>query len=100
MGEKESAAASKHALAEQREKEMAFLKEKQEVEAEGVKMAKKDAVAAQKAAEKTSAKELKDIEKMRMAREKDRQVKFREAAGLIKKSPAKRALMDGSAASP
>jgi len=48
-----------------------------------------------KAAEKTYEKEWKKIEKMRTAREKERQVIFREAAGLTKwKSHPKRALMN------
>merc|ERR1711862_494725 len=95
MKEKETAAAAKNALIEQREKDAALLKGNKDIEADADNISNKDPLAAQKAAEKNYEKEWKQIEKMRMAREKERQVIFREAAGLIKtKSHAKRALMN------
>merc|ERR1712125_62840 len=71
---------------------------KEKLDAIGGPDAKEDKGAMKQAA-KTAAQELKEIEKMRLEREKERQAKIREAQGLEKKKRAL-AIGDGAAESP
>jgi len=83
--EKEAAEAFKHRLIAQREKESALLEEKErEGELEGA-VAKAEAKLKDKAEKAAVSAELKDIEKMRQARDKERQQMIKEAAGVKRK---------------
>merc|ERR1712048_880130 len=82
--EKEAIAAMKVSVTEQREKESLALKETLALEDGDEKEAKKEQKAQEKNAQKAMLAELNEIEKMRAEREKERQQKWREAAGLAK----------------
>merc|ERR1712176_264155 len=94
--EKEAAKTIKNHMKATGDSAAAELKEK--LDAIGGGDAKEDKSAMKQAA-KTAAQELKEIEKMRIEREKERQAKIREAQGLEKKKRAL-ALVDGAADSP
>merc|ERR1719401_2676141 len=82
----------KEASREQAEKEQEALKEAADEDAQG-KEARKLEKGNDKMAQKIMMAELKDIEKERQSRDKERQQKWREAAGLAKPRAVKR-LMD------